>query len=170
MKKFKIGFSTPKKQTIFSSLIKLFLRTKYSHIYLERTSEFLDVTYIYQASGLSVNFENAEYFKQKNHVVSEFEFEVPAEVYNKIISAAMKKAGRPYGIKQVFGIAWTFICPGKVKNPFADGSYSYICSELIAELLDIAGIVNKNSWSKSMDSITPKDVFEKLEELNDGNS
>ncbi len=43
------------------------------------------------------------------------------------------EAGKPYSIKEIFGLLWVLAMRGfgvKVKNPFRDGSHSYVCVEL----------------------------------------
>ena len=52
----------------------------------------------------------------------------------------MTNAGKDYGTKQVFGILYSKVMSkikGKpVKNPFADGRRSQVCSELVGALIE----------------------------------
>jgi hypothetical protein len=52
---------------------------------------------------------------------------------------AIDNAGIPYGIKNAFGLAiqrLAHLCGFKIKNPFSDGSKSYVCCEIAGYVLE----------------------------------
>lgn len=158
MKKIYIGFSRPinKFLPVYSWAIRLLEGTKFSHVYVRHSTKY-DIDLIYQASGTQVNFESGELFFKKAETVREFRFDVSDQAFDNYMSFALKNAGKPYGILQVFGIA---ICSllGLNKNPFPSGSSNYVCSELVAEILFEIGRFHYDR--ELFDKLTPKDLFE----------
>ena len=164
MTKIKIGFSkSNKKFPIMSWLIRLFQGTEFSHVYLRRDSDSTG-EYVYQASGSMVNYMGIDTFFKYHRVVEEFEIEIPKEVWKKVLkNILIKYAGRPYGKKQIPAIALAQF--GIRADSLQDGEYAFICSEIVAEILHEANVVKKEEWDKSVDLVTPKDIYNKLEEL-----
>lgn len=156
--KITIGFSSPKKTKLFSSLIKLFQGTKYSHIFIRKYSSFLNTEYVYQASGLSVNFINSKSFDEINDTLHAYQIDLTDKQHREFMHFAMTNAGKPYGIKQILGIVLSKF--GIKSTKFNDGSDSYICSELVAKVL----MDHKDlKLDKPVDMVTPKDLFEIME-------
>jgi hypothetical protein len=156
-----VGFSRPKTWKPFAWLIMKAYGTPYDHVYIRWHSSKLERDVVYQASGTMVNFMGAQFFAN-NNVVDEFEVNITAENKLAMIQFAMDNAGKPYGIKECFGLAWVRICQlfGKtVKNPFkADGS-TYVCSELAGFILgEFAGLVVDTDVA----DITPLEVYSYL--------
>lgn len=130
MEKIYIGFSTHK-GNLLSKLIQLVNGTPYSHVYIRRVSKYGE--YVYQASGLAVNFMNIETFREIGNItVEEYEFDLPDDKRDDVLSFFIKYAGRPYGLKDLFQIlamtgarriGWKLTFKG-------DGDKSFICSEL----------------------------------------
>lgn len=159
MKDLIIGFSKPSnsKFPIFSYLIRLLQGTEYSHVFIAWKSDSLQRTLVYQASGLSVNFTSFENFKKKVKIIHTYTLSIPSELDIKIKQKAIDNSNKPYGIKQVLGlgIVALFDMFGRdISNPFSDGRATYVCSELVADLLIEFGI----TLTKSLDNITPKDL------------
>lgn len=134
--------------------------TPYSHVYMRLRSEKYDRDLIYQASGVMVNFMGPDIFANKNVVVAEYEIEISEEKYVPMMQFCIDNAGKPYGMKQVLGLAYVRLCElfGKtVKNPFSDGSNTYICCELIGfamnEYAEEKLISNQDNW-------TPKSIWD----------
>lgn len=160
MKKLYIGFSKPrnKKFPIISWLIRLFENTPYSHVYIRWNSDYLERSIIYQASGSSVNFEEGRNFIKKNEILTEFELLVSEDIEKNIKQKAMDLCNISYGIKQISGLLLVKLFKlfnKNIQNPFSDGSATYVCSELVADLL----IVTDFESDKSLDNITPKDIY-----------
>lgn len=155
-----IGFSTPRKFGILSTTIRKIERTEFSHVYFKIFSKSLDRYLIYQASGLQVNFVGEDNFHSKNKTIASFIIPISTERKIKFLQKAIDLAGRPYGIKQIFGmglVRFLYIFNYKAQNPYADGSHTYVCSELAAEHLNDLGFDFED-----LDSITPKNIYNKL--------
>lgn len=152
MEKIYIGFSS-RKSSLVSSAIKAAEGSDYSHVYIRRKSKYGE--YVYQASGLAVNFMNIDVFLAHNEIAEEYEFELDVEKREKIISFFIKYAGVEYQLSSLFKLL--FIILGRrigVEMKFSgDGDQKFICSELGALFckeileLDIPG---------DLDFITPK--------------
>lgn len=160
-----IGFSRPSGWfEPFSWLIRLAQWTKYSHVYIRVPSASLGRDVIYQASGLAVNFIGNERFRSKEIIVKEFPISISPESKIKILQFSVDSAGAPYGVKEVFGIAWVLLNSAigrKVSNPFSDGNNTFVCSEFVGDIL-------KNDLGANLanpESIDPKVVYQYLESI-----
>lgn len=155
-----IGFSTHRKFNILSWLICKVLKTDFSHVYVKWYSSKLDRWLIYQASGLKVNFVGQPLFLEDNKPVAEFLVKTTAAEKTDIMATAVDLAGKPYGMKQLIGMAWVYLCHAfgkRVRNPYSDGSKTFICSELAAAIL-----VKLGTKIEDLDSISPKDLYDIL--------
>lgn len=154
MEKIYIGFST-RIGNLLSKTIQIVEGSEYSHVYIRRISKYGE--YIYQASGMQVNFMNAELFRQHNVIVEEYEFELPDIKREKILSFFIKYCGINYGLKMLFKILAIIVCKrvGYDLKLSGDGTQSFICSELGAlfceEILEI-------EIPENIDFITPKSL------------
>lgn len=170
MEKIIFGVSRPHKWKIFSSAIMTAYRIPYSHTYIKIWSEKYGRYLIYQASGTMVNFMNVKTFNEEALVVYETQIEVSKDQRSKIIQFAIDTCGRPYGVKDILGLAWVRInefAGRKIKNPFSDQDKTLICSELTSIVLrDCLNI----SLPKDPDDMTPKDVYELLLSINPNNT
>lgn len=160
-----IGFSKPKNHPfpIISWLIRLFEGgTKYSHVYVRWYSLGAQVDVCYEASGNQVHFLGKKVFDKKVEPIYEYELKINRDAYKKLLKFCMTNAGVNYGAKQIIGIAWQRINKlfgREVKNPFADGTNSWICSELVASILiDVVGLELSDDISHQLDSASPKDI------------
>jgi len=155
MKKITIGFSRPKGKICpcLSWGIRLFQGwTPYSHVYVKFHSNSLDRDVIYQASGLQVNYIGSKLFYKHVHVVDEFSLEISDEDYRKMMQYTVDNAGKPYSLKSIFAILF------KIES-WCDGDDSFVCSELIGEILRKYTDV---SIDKSSEALTPKDIHRYL--------
>lgn len=147
-----IGFSTRK--GIIPYLIRLMEGTKYSHVYLRRNSKNIG-SYIYQASGLSVNFTGLDIFLKKNQIIQEYKFDLTRNQLNDILRFFIKNAGKPYSLKQliILGIITFFNKLGiNLKFNTINDNDAFICSELAGRILkDILQL----KIDENMDFITP---------------
>lgn len=154
MEKIYIGFSKHKKSFV-SKTIQLVENSEYSHVYIKRESKY--GSYVYQASGLQVNFMNLEIFLKNNTVVEEYEFELPDDKKEKLISFFVKYCGTSYGLKSLFKILAVLASKriGLNLKLNGDGTETFICSELGAffceEILEI-------DIPEDLDFVTPKSL------------
>lgn len=147
-----IGFSVHN-HSLLSSAIKFLDNSKYSHVYIRRKSKYGE--YVYQASGLTVNFTNINIFLSKNTIIEEYEFELPDDKRDAILAFFIKYAGASYELSSLFKIM-AIVLAKKINwdLKFKDeGRKEFICSELGAffckEILEIPLI-------GELDFITPK--------------
>lgn len=153
-----IGFSRPKKFKIMSYIIRLLERTKFSHVYLKINIDTLDRELICQASGIQVNFVGDTLFKEQNETIEEFEIHNVEDVESEVLKNCVDLVGKPYGIKQLLGLLVVQIAGffgKKIKNPFADKTKTYICSELVGQILTTHFEYN----IADLDTLTPKDIY-----------
>ena len=94
--KVSVGFSRHNGSAL-SALICAVEGTEYSHVYIRRASKYGE--YVYQASGLQVNFMSIDTFLEHNTIVEEYEFEIPGTKHDDVIAFCIKYAGRPYSVK-----------------------------------------------------------------------
>lgn len=152
MEKIYIGFSTHP-GSLLSKTIQLVEGSKYSHVYIRRNSKYGE--YVYQASGLQVNFMNADIFRQQAVIVEEYEFELPENKRDALLTFFIKYAGASYELKSLFKIlailaakriAWDLKFQG-------DGTKEFICSELGAFFSET---ILEIPIEGDLDFITPK--------------
>ncbi len=148
MKKIFIGFSDGK--TLFSTLIKLATWSKTSHSFIGfRTKSGEDL--VFQASGLTVNYENYDHFITHVKITDMFSKEVSDEEWKHMKQLQLKEMGTHYGWKEIIGFVYVLAARSvgiKVKNPFFDGDRTYICVESTLEQLN-------EKWDGYM---TPEDL------------
>lgn len=152
-KKITVGFSTSKIWNPFSALIKFWWGTEYSHVYLRYDSVGGNKE-VLEASGFSVKVKDIQQWQVLNRTVREYTFEVSDSEYLKVMQSLRPLLGKPYGWKQILGIivAEAF---GLDRNPLADGSRSFICSELAYRFLLVIGIV---PTVHNVDKLSPYDI------------
>lgn len=159
MKKLFVGFSKPRSKLSFISYVIRWLQgTPFSHVYVRFESDFLERTFIYQASGSKVNFENIYSFSEHSVVVEEFDLSVAPAVYKKVLGFAIDTVGKPYSLKQLLGMA--VVCIFKklgrqIRNPYKDRKDAFICSEIGAYVLEESG----QFIDYDKDSIGPKEIW-----------
>lgn len=151
MEKIYIGFSF-NKTSFLSKAIKFIEGSKYSHVYIRRESKYGQ--YVYQASGLAVNFCNIDIFLDHNQVVEEYEFELPDDKKDELISFFIKYAGAEYQLSSLFKLLGIIACRriGINLQLKGEGDKEFICSELGALFIErILGI----EVAKELDFVTP---------------
>lgn len=126
-----IGFSRPKKFKLFAWLIMKAYGIDYDHAYIKFYSESLDRDIIYQASKFMINFMGTKVFNDENIVTEEFKIPISKENYMALMQFAIDNAGKPYSIKEAFGLGIVRLYKlfGKnIDNPFREGPS--VCSTL----------------------------------------
>ena len=132
-KKLYVEFTRPKKFSFVSACIMMFERTKYSHVRFQWQEG--DQTMVYEASGSSVKFLGEIAQGQSPVVIAScFSFDLSDAQWQEFKRLRMKFAGIHYGVMQVAGIILSRIFRFK-SNPFSNGQYSQICSEVVARIL-----------------------------------
>lgn len=164
MKSIIVGFSRPIKTKPFAWLIQKAYGINYDHVYIKIYSESLNRFLIYQASGTMVNFMGTAYWDTENIPVLEHNIFLTDDNYKLFMQFAVDNAGKPYGTKECFGLAWVRIgelLGKKWLNPFKDGGNTYVCSELVATIL-------KDFNDATLDNVqemSPLDVYNYIASL-----
>ena len=131
MKKVIVGFSSH--SGLFSAAIRFVTRSKVSHVYIKIPVPEYGEHMVFQASGLVVNYTNYSLFLEKSIVGEEYEIQVDDDVAAVGEKMRVTEAGKPYSMKEIFGLLWVLALRGlgiNVSNPLRDGSQSFICVEL----------------------------------------
>lgn len=165
MENITFGFSRPKTWKAFATLIMKAYGIPYDHVYVRFYSDRYSRGLIYQASQLTVNFMGQLKFDHENITVESVELEISDELKTRIMQFAIDNVGKPYGIKEAFGLGIVRVAAffGKtIKNPFSDGKTTYVCSGLAAVILkEFFGA----DLPKDPDDMTPKDLLELLQSI-----
>lgn len=154
MSKISIGFSYHK-DNLLSKAIMFADNSQYSHVYIRRHSKYGE--YVYQASGLAVNFMNIDLFLKNNVIVEEYEFDLPEEKKDAAISFFFKHVGIPYALSVLFKNLIIIVARrfGKKLNFKGDGEDSFDCSELAAFFCEK---IFEIPFEGTIDYLTPKDI------------
>lgn len=157
-----IGFSKPKTWKPFAWLIMVGYGIPFDHVYVKIDFPKIGTTAIYQASGTMVNFMAQDVFFANNVTLHEFVIPLDDNSRANLMKFCIDNAGKPYGIKECFGLAWVrlnALVGRKIANPFkADGS-TYVCSELAAYILNN---FTKTNISGDLADATPLEVYNTL--------
>ena len=166
MKKIFIGFSDGR--NLFSSLIKFATSSKISHCFIgfEETGHNM----IFQASGISVNYENNEHFLTHAKVVDLYSKIITDEEWEHMKCLQLDKLGYYYSYREIVGYACVLLCSSiglKIKNPFYDGDHAYVCVELTLEQLgeEWNGTMTPEqlrNWCKSNKNFTQESIDTKV--------
>lgn len=157
MKTVTIGFSKSKKKLAIGSLaIRAYMGTPYSHVYIKFHSDSIDRELIYEAVGGGVRFIGTKLWKSHAEEVSSFNIQITQENFISLLQYCVDNAGTDYGFAQNMGV---FICTvlNLKENPFKEGKN---CSETVSDILKLEGY----KFSKESNLITPKDIYEVLNE------
>jgi len=128
-----IGCSRNSDCKIGSELIQWWQGTDYSHVYARWYLKTQEREIVFQASHGSVNQVSLDFFTKDNTIVKEFTLELSDDQFKKFSQKCIDLCGQKYSIIELFQIVISNITNGKVK--FSDQN-GYICSELMAELLE----------------------------------
>ena len=167
MRKLYIDFTVPAKSKfpIFSWIIRVWQRVPYSHVRLRWENRY-GQNVVLEARGTSVRFSGPIAQAQKPaKIIKTYTTEISKLEYVGLEKLGMEYTGVKYGIKQILGIAIANIF-GLQKNPFADGQYSQVCSELVGryfeEVLNIP-------IGRSLDMAGPREIDAFLQKLKSQN-
>jgi hypothetical protein len=154
----KLIIGASKNNKIGSKLIRWWIGAPYSHVYARWELKTQGRSVVYQASHGMVHFQSFANFTRDNDIVEEFALEVAPQQFADFSTRCIDLAGEPYSILELVQIFICDITNGKIK--FAD-QHGYICSELLAELLEGVGV----KLAKPTYLMTPKDIMENLRPL-----
>lgn len=117
---------------VFSWLVSLVERTKYSHVLLRFKCPYSGQTLRYEASGTQTNFRGELSSKDRYTVYESFKFTITLDEYEKLISFCYLNSGISYGYAQILGIALNRLLPNFITtNLLSSGKKAYVCSELV---------------------------------------
>jgi hypothetical protein len=153
-----IGFSKHTGFAPFSTAIRCYLDTEFSHTYFKVTLPGLNDASVLQATGKGISMCSYTNFLKHNIVVKEFKMNISNELFLELYNEFHDKAGTKYGYIQNIGILISNILKLKT-NPFQDG---IVCSEYIAYCLSE---VYPDDWDDSVmdfNLVTPRDVYQYL--------
>lgn len=153
---FFIGFSRPVKFKIFSWLIRIYLRTAYSHVYIRFFDEYTQRWIIFEASHGEVHLIESSNWRKENLVIREQAFRVDEQHRREVIRFMIDHLQKPYSFRNILGIIF-YQTIGWKPPFFNDGPDAFICSELIALALD-----NKIQFKKPLDLVTPRDIWNEI--------
>ena len=146
-----IGFSKSKKKfAIGSWLIRKWMRTEYSHVYIKFQSNSLNRELIYEAVGTGLRFIGTKVWESHALEVKSYLIEVKKCNQIRLLQYCVDNAGVEYGTVQNLGI-FTAKVFGNKKNKFNQGKN---CSEVIGEILKLEGYEIK----KDVNLLTPLDI------------
>jgi hypothetical protein len=147
----KIVIGASRNNKIGSRLICWWMGTSYSHVYAHWRLESQDREILYEASHGSVHFKKYENFLKDNTVVIEFSIPVTCEQFVKFSQKCIDLAEQKYSKLELLQIFLSDLSQGKWKFKNKTG---YVCSELMAELLEDLGIkFNKPAYLLRPDDI-----------------
>ena len=131
--KITIGCSRNSSCKIGSELIQLWQGTNYSHVYARWYLSTQEREIVFQASHGLVHQVSLENFIKDNIIIKEFLLDLSDEQFKKFSQKCIDLSGVPYSIMELLQIFISDVSNGKIKFTDQPG---YICSELMAELLE----------------------------------
>lgn len=157
-----VGFSTPKGLKLGAFLIRLWTKSKYSHVYIrfESSNKKIPLNVYHAAKGM-VHFREYEKFKHDNNIIKEYEIPITAEDRVDLLVNSMKLSGEVYGYFELLTIFLMDILNYfNIKVKTYDGK-GYICSELIGFLMIK---ILKVCFTKPTYLLKPLDIELKIKE------
>lgn len=152
MRTIRIGFSKSKKRfAVGGALIRWYMGTPYSHVYMKFDARAYDRSLVYEAVGEGVRFVGMNNWQRDHEEVASFDIQISDESYKKLMQFCIDNSGLKYGYFQNIGILVADLFKLK-KNPLTDGDN---CSEAIGQVLSLEGY----KIDKDFNLLTPKDIF-----------
>lgn len=154
-----VGFSHRPKN-IISSAIGFFTNSKISHTYVRLPVPEYNTSVVFQAAGSNVHYMNIDHFKIKNEILYEFQVEVTPEQFIAAEKFRVFECGKPYGAMELVGFMAIVIASKfglKIKNPFNDGTRSYVCSSVVCRQIGLPDDA----------TISPQDLYQILKNRTD---
>lgn len=140
---------------IGSELLRWWMDTNYSHVYIRWHLNTQDRDVVYHAAHGMVHFREFNKFSKENTTTKEFILNITDEQFQKLSQKCIDLSGEKYSTAELFQIFVSDITKGRVKFKDQKG---YICSELMAEFLEDFGI----QFDKPNFLVRPDDIVNKL--------
>jgi hypothetical protein len=167
MKIIQIVFSkSTSKFAPFSWAIMLIEKTTYSHVSIKLIDSETNLPIYYQASHMAVNCMSENMWLTQEEIIESFQFEIDDKLQIDFKTFAIEKLGLPYGVVSIFGLGivqFFKLFGKKINNPFKEAGATYVCSQLIAALLENAKVISLNSVD--LNNMTPEDLHAIVENL-----
>lgn len=159
MRVISIEFTKPRsKLALGSQLIRLWQRTPYSHVRIRYRNAY-DQSIIFEARGNGIRFVGPIAASFQDVIVcKEYTILANEDEFRLLEAICFQYAGLKYGVLQILGIGLANIF-GLSKNPFSDGRYSQVCSELVGTILETVFYMH---IGKDLDMAGPKEIDEFL--------
>lgn len=157
MRRVIVGFSTAKKPSALSWLIRKAEKRAYSHVYIRWRCPTLKVWKTFEAVKTSVQFTSPAIFKEETRIIKAYVLKVDKKDILTLEKFAYNSAGISYGFKQLGGmlIVRLFSLFGKkIKNPLKNGKKEQICSEVLFYALRTLGY----DIQLNPDIVAPRDI------------
>lgn len=135
-----VGFSRPKKFSIGSTAIRIAENSPFSHAYIRWHANGIERDMIYQASHGMVHFVSGESFDKDAETVVSYYIDLADEQFKNVVRKCVDLAGTKYGTLALAGMG--FERATGIKSPFRDGNKTFVCSELVGEVLKQCGIAD----------------------------
>lgn len=152
-------FTTPKKFSLGSWVIKKRLGTKYSHVAITVHDEFTDTCDTYQAARGFVHCINSLIFLQTHSIVNYWRIELNPIEASRGLKFLKQQTGKQYGVLTALVCTFKTLRKLKIGN---DDDKRFICSELALRFLEEAKGLDY-SYCKDDDYVDPFDFENILE-------
>lgn len=150
-----IGFSTPNTFKIGAWLIKKWLNSSYSHVFI-RYVDNQNRDLVFQASHGMVHLITYENFLKENLVVKAYPLDLSNEEYQLFRNFYYSKLGEPYSFLDLVVIfLYDLFMRLGIPNPPSNNFKGYVCSSLCAEILSN---LRNIEWNKPMNLVEPSDI------------
>ena len=154
MRKVTVVLTYPRKCLIGAKAISWWIGKPYSHAAAVITSDGLGLDLVYHAAQGMVHFMSGDNFKTINNTIVSIELTLTDEQYKKLLVRCISLAGQPYGYLELAKILINDITHRLGFSFKFKDSRGYICSELLADLLQELGFV----FNKPLYLVTPDDI------------
>ena len=138
------GFSKPIHSSPLSDAIEHIENTNFSHSYVKLWNPIINRWVVFHAQGLKIHGVTWATFQKKNKSIEEYSVPCTQAKWTEILQFCWDSCGIPYGGGQLVGMGWVRLLYNwfhmKIKNPFADGKETQVCSEFSGHVAERLGI------------------------------
>lgn len=152
----KLIIGASRNEKIGSKLLQWWMGTDYSHVFAMWDLTAQERSIVYQASHGMVHFQSYPNFLFVNEITHKAVIDISDVKFKRFSQKCIDLAGMPYSKLELLQIFICNITGGLIGTRDQTG---YICSELMADLLEDIGY----TFDKPKYLLTPKDIIRKLE-------